>query len=162
MSNHLIASLPLAQDLTFANTAALYAPGAQVGLPLTVRVSQSFQSGDAGPILILQSLAAVDLDGQNQAFDLLFFRVAPAGVGNNVAFTLSVAEAANYIGRIKVLSTDFTTYGTKGLAEIAAIAESMKLGTATPEQLGIVMVNQGAPTYATPSGVSVKLTGIIT
>lgn len=162
MSARNIASIPLSQDLTFANSAALYAPGDQVGLPLTVTVPQAFLSGNAGPILIMQSLAAVDPDNQKAAFDLVFFRVAPASAGDNNPFAPTALECDQYIGKIKIVGTNWDTYGVRALAELAAIAESMKLGTATPEQLAIVFVNQGAPTYATVSGLRVKLSGIIT
>lgn len=162
MSNHVIASLPLAQDLTFANSAALYAPGDQVGSPLTVRVSQAFQSGAVGPVLIMQSLAAVDPDNQKAAFDLVFFRAPIANVGDNNPFAPTALEAADYIGKIKIVGTDWDTYGVIALAEKAAIAEAMSLAVGTPEQLVIVMVNQGAPTYATASGLRVKLAGIVT
>lgn len=152
----------MAQDMTFANSAALYAPGDQVGVPLTLNIHQPFLSGDQGPIVIAQSVAAVDPDNQKAAFDLLFFRDTVTDAGDNNPFAPSVADLAVYIGKIKVLAANWDTYGTRALAELAAIAESMKLATGTPQKLVVVMVNQGAPTYATVSGLKVKLTGIIT
>lgn len=155
-----IASQPFSAELTIANGAAAYIAGDSVGAMFLNRtVPMAFLSGDLGPILIVTSVCAVDPDNQKAAFDLLFFNGTITDPGDNNAFSPSAADAQKAIGRIGLSATDWTTYGSRAIAEKAAIAESMKLAGA---KVSIAFINQGAPTYATASGLRVRITGILT
>jgi hypothetical protein len=108
------------------------------------------------PHRTLQSVQLLDEDDQGQDIDLLFFN-ATATLGTiNTAVNISDADARKCIGRVSILTTDYTDLVNSMFATKTNIGLMLKAADGVTSLWIGAVVRSGTPTY-TAAGLKLKL-----
>ncbi len=104
---------------------------------------------DMGGRIKISSLQVIDLAKQNAQFDILLFDASPTvASADNAAIDIADAEIIKLVGVIPVLTADYTTaYAANSQATKSNINLIVKTSS-TSNDLYMLLVSRGAPTYA--------------
>lgn len=137
--------------ITLALSLTAYSAGDCIGGLLEV-------AGQKYKALLLQSLCIVDGDNQKPPLDILIFDSQPTGTfTDNVALTLTAADARKIIARVSIATGDFITVGGVGVAcpsNLARFASGIA-GEGTI-YMAIVVATGGSPTWLATNNLTVR------
>lgn len=142
-------------NLTVSPTisASAYTSGAVLGGIQTITSAARKNGGS----VTVQSLDVLDSAHQNVAIDLLFFSASPTGTWTDgSAPTWSTGDKAAYLGRVSLVTTDYTTSGGIGTGHPLFQSPVLVAGGATTS-LFMVPVVQATPTYGSTTAISFRL-----
>lgn len=105
---------------------------------------------------IIQAASILDLDKQNAALDLIFFKSSVTLAANNDVFVLSAADELHILPGY----LSFTTY--KDLGANGSISAQQAIGIPVPlmDATGILygaLISRGTPTYTSASRLTVTI-----
>ena len=124
---------------------AVYADGDL--LADVVEVERCIQVNGAGYIM---SVVLLDYSSQAGALDLVFFRSHPGSLGTvNLPMTMTVAAAAEVVGWVSIVSTDYAAFGTMRIAQPEFYPVKTR-AAAGGSSLWMAAVSRDTKTYATP------------
>jgi len=139
---------------------------ANIAVTPTVSTSPAYSSGDAvgglqvltGAIRLnagtslLRSITITDKGNQKVAFDIIFFNAAPTAPTDNAAYATLGTDIAKVVGRVRILTTDYDTVNSIGLASQLNIGLVMASGAT--QNLWAIVVTTGTPTYASTTDLT--------
>lgn len=139
-------------QLEIGRSGLLY-PGSIVP-PLTGAYANGDAIGGGGSLLtplldtqggFVDGLVVLDVSNQKAPFDILFFASTPATTfTDNAAVSLDAADHLNYLGKVSVAASDYTTYGTVATATL----RNLRLPVYPGATMRYGIVCRGTPTYA--------------
>lgn len=103
----------------------------------------------------IYSVTIIDKSGQNPQCDLLLFSQPFTATADKSAIAISAADSANCIANIKIVTGDWSSIGTPGVATktqlfIAAVGD-------LDNNIYGQLVSRGTPTFTTTSNIIVKM-----
>ncbi len=109
-----------------------------------------------GGSAVLNSLAIFDAGNQKAAMQILFFDATPSGgtYADQGAVTWAAGDAAKFIGKVEVLTADFTSFGTQGVAVYRNL--NMPLSVAATSLFALI-ITTGTPTYTAATNLHLVL-----
>jgi hypothetical protein len=134
-----------------------YASGDSIGG--AVKLSRLLEQYGAG---VLKNVVVIDKDNQKPALTIFFFDRPPAAT-DNAAFSPTAAEIARCIGMVPVASADYTTVGSRAVANVdcADVLQARPDTAGDPTQaagdIWAVLVTTSTPTYTTTTGLDLRL-----
>jgi hypothetical protein len=123
---------------------AIYAALDIIGGELTITGAMRISGGTG----ILQAITIIDDDNEKAAFDILLYNAALSGTKtDNGALGYNSADAAKFLGRVQVLSSDYLTYisGSQAIASIRGIG--LPVASSGSANLFAIILATGTPTY---------------
>lgn len=101
---------------------------------------------------LLQSILVVDRANQKPNLTLVFFNAAPAGTyTDNLAVpVMAAADSQKVVAKVNILTADFETINTIGIAHITNIGKVLKMSDLSVD-LRLLVLTTGTPTYGANS-----------
>ncbi len=138
-------------ELTFSLDTNAYADGDVLAAPQELEEVAGIEAGCG----VIQSIIALDVDDQGQAFDIIILSADVSLGTENAAVSISDANAAYVVGIIEVGTGDYVDLANSQVAH----KENLGIGfqcAAGETSLWIGAVSRGTGTY-TASGIKLKI-----
>ncbi len=138
-----------------ASFATPYSSGDVLGVVLKVPNAVLDHQG----VAVVRSVCVIDLANQKSAIDLIFFKSAPASSlgADNAAYALADADALLLLGRINIPAATYVSSGTTN-AECTVVNCGLMLeALAGTQDVYMVAISRGTPTYGAATDLIIKL-----
>jgi hypothetical protein len=141
------------RDLGLVNGTSVYANGDMVG-SAEIQLANVTNEG-AG--IVLQVITGYDLDSQNSLLTLLFFSAEPTNTTftDNAALDIHDSDIPYFVGHVSVPASAYTSLSDNSVFTVRNIGLTMQL---LNQDLWVVVMSGGTPTYTTTSSLAITLT----
>lgn len=134
-------------DKTPTITAGAYSAADVIGGLQTLDVANAGGGG------ILRNIIIADDDNEKAEITFYFFSAAPTTIADNAAFAPVIADLKNFVGKVVVAATDYTTVNLNAYGLKSAIDMHFVIPTGN---LYVYAVVTATPTYAAATDLTFR------
>ena len=102
---------------------------------------------------IVRNVVVLDEDGEDAAFDIMFFQSLVTGGTDNVAFAPSDADLQESVGVVVVAAADYKAAGTPS---VATVETNLHMQLEGSKSLFFQLISRGTPTYTATTDLQLR------